>query len=519
VNNRRGFLGLTALGVVGAAARPARARPVFDVTDFGARGDGTTLATAALQKAIDRCAATGGGTVVLPPGRYLSGALFLRSHVHLDLTAGAVLAASRRFADFPPVDARDEGIERKVHASLLTGFDLVDVAITGRGTLDGQGEPWWQAYEATWKMRLDANLPREADNPPAAPLKWPRPRLVNLVRCKEVLIDGVFFSDTPFYAVHLVYCEDALIRGVTCSHQSDHNTTALVVDSCRRVQITDCLIAHGGEGIGIKSGYNEDGRRVNRPSEDVVITGCHLYHLGSAAVAVGSEVAGGIRNLVVSDCLIHEARNGIHIRAPRGRGGIVEQVRVSNVVLDQVEVALKVSHFFDSVRMDVIKGSARRNMETARSRKAPVDEGTPSFRDFVFSGVTVGKTGDLVVVEGLPERYISGLVFENIEATSADSGIYCTLASQVTISNVRVGTLQAPAVDARDVERLEVHRLRASHPCADAPAIWLENVAGAFLHGCDIGSAGPRYRWLREEQSKGVTLAANRVPPLPPGAE
>jgi polygalacturonase len=491
---------------------------VFDVTRFGAAGDGRTSSTRGLQRAFEACAGGGGGTVLVPAGRYLTGALFLRSHVELHLSAGAILEASPRPEDFPAIAGRDEGVEQKVHASLLTGLDLENVSVTGRGTLDGRGDAWADAYRATRKIREDAGLPREAANPPGAPLKWPRPRVINFVRCHGLLIAGVTVREIPCYGLHLVYCEDAVISGVsTRMPKGAPGTTGIVIDSSRRVRIADCSVGSGGEGIGIKAGYNEEGRRVGIASQDILITGCHLFGFNSTAVAIGSETAAGIRNVSISDCVIQDSPNGIHIRAPRGRGGVVERIRAENLVLDGVlKAPVKLSHYYDSVKMNAVQAIlGRRNLETSPSRQAPVDEGTPTFRNFAFRGFSVGGPTELVVlVEGLPERPIRGVLFADFDAPQALGGISCNLAADIAISNFQVGTLGSCAVDAREVERLEVHRLRAAEPCPDAPAIWLENVAGALIHGCDVGEAGPDYQWLRQEHSRDVLLAGNRVPPV-----
>jgi hypothetical protein len=509
-------LGASRLALAGGppAARASGPAAVFEVTRFGAVGDGRTICTAGLQRAIDACGAAGGGMVLVPAGSYLTGALFLRSHVHLALAAGATLAGNGRFEDFPPVKGREEGLERMVHASLLTGVDLEDVAITGPGMIDGRGAPWWKADETVRNMRLAANLPREAPDPPGMPLKFPRPRMINLIRCRQALIEGITLVDGPGVNVHLVYCEDVVIDRMICfQNQPVRSSESIIVDSTRRVSITRCRLTAGSDCIGIKSGYNEEGRRIGRPSEDIVISGCQFYKT-SSGVVIGSETSGGVRNVVVSDCVIHHCLSGMRIRAPRGRGAVVEKVRVSNLVINGAdEMAIKISHFFDSIRSEgrfVRSGPARGNLEIARSRKAPVDEGTPTFRDFTFSGLTLSGMRDVALVEGLPERYIQGLVFEDITASQVPAGIACTMASDVTISNFFLEAVDSPAVDAREVERLEVHRLRCPRPPTEAPLVWLENVSRAYLHGCAPGPSPAE--WLQQEQSRQVTLAANHLP-------
>jgi len=500
---------------------PAAGGPgaIADVTRFGATGDGTTLVTAHLQRAIDACAEGGGGLVLVPPGRYLTGSLSLRSHVQVHLMAGATLLGSVNPQDYPPVKGRDEGIERTVHAALLMGQDLVDVSITGPGTIDHQGEGWWRADQATRKLRVDAMLPREAENPASAPLKWPRPRVINLIRCKRVDIDGLTLVDGACWNIHLVYCEDVVVEGVTIFQRRDaRGTDGVVVDSSRHVRIANCSIRSGSDCIALKSGYNEDGRRVGLPTEDVVVTNCHMPHTAASGVAIGSETTGGIRDVVVSNCVMHDCLSGMHVRSPRGRGGVVERVRVSNLVIDGVaEMAIKMSHFFDSVRMEGKYGlypsaGRRTNPETARSRRAPVDEGTPCFRDFEFSGLLLGRMREVALLEGLPERFIRGISFQDITARQAKAGIYCSMVAEVSIGNLTVGALETPAVDARDVERLEVHRLRCATPGASAPVVWLENVAGAFIHGCDIAEGAPGFAWCKQQQSRDVTVTGNRTP-------
>ena len=171
---------------------------IFLVTDFGAIGDGKTMSTVALQKALDACGHAGGGMVIVPPGTFLTGPLFLRSNLVLELCAGAVLLGHTNFDDYPTIQGRWEGNDRTVFASLITAEDVENVTITGRGTLNGQGQPWRDAQRQTNTMRKNADLhEREPENPSGSTLKWPRPRMINLYRSKNIVISGISILDSP----------------------------------------------------------------------------------------------------------------------------------------------------------------------------------------------------------------------------------------------------------------------------------------------------------------------------------
>jgi polygalacturonase len=198
---------------------------------------------------VDACVKAGGGVVLVPPGRYLTGTLFLGNNLELHLCAGATLVASQRFDDFPPIDGRYEGIERKIHAALLTGERLGNVSITGGGSIDGQGAPWWQAFEVTQKMRIARGLAREAPNPAGAPLRYPCPSIINLIRCERVRIEGIAFENSPLWNVNLVYCQDAVVDSVSMVGLHSPMSCGVYIDSCKRVRVTGSAIASGSDCI------------------------------------------------------------------------------------------------------------------------------------------------------------------------------------------------------------------------------------------------------------------------------
>jgi polygalacturonase len=519
--NRRQFLTGALLGTGlagggrGASAAAAPAGGIFDVKRFGAVGDGKTSCTRAIQRTLDACAAEGGGLVLIPPGQYVSGALFLRSNLELRLSAGAVLLGSERFQDYPPIKGRSEGVERTIHSSLLTGQDLDNVSISGSGLIDGRGPPWWKAHALTHAARVEHKLPREAENPPGTPLKWPRPRLINLIRCRGVQVEGITVRDGPAWNIHLVYCEDVVVHGVTALGLETANLDGVVVDSCKHVRISDCSLASGTDCIAIKSGYNEDGRRVGICCEDVLVVNCNVSFSDGAGIAIGSETAGGIRNVTVSNCSIANSRYGIQIKSARGRGGVLECIRVSDVVLDQIhDSGVMISKYYDSVEWKVMfEDKPSGNPETDRTLRPPVGEGTPTFRDISVRGLTMGQVRRVAVIEGLPERFIRGVRLEDVTATRSRLGVVCTRAADVVIRDVTLGPLDSPAVAARTVERLEVRGLSGAAPSRGLPLVHLEEVAGAFVHGCDVGASGRELVGGSGDRNHDVVVTGNHLGP------
>jgi hypothetical protein len=496
---------------------------IYEATRFGAVPDGKGSSTRGLQAAIDACGGAGGGMVLVPPGRYVSGALFLRSHVELRLARGATLVGSPRFEDYPSIQGRWEGVERPTHSSLLTGIGVEDVTISGEGTLDGQGAAWWEASSKTRAIRVARNISREAENPADAPLRWPCPRLINLVRCQNVLVSGVALVDSPSVTIHLIYCQEVLIRSIKIGVLQALGVDGIIIDSSQRVRIMQCLL-ECGDCVSIKSGYNEDGRRVGLASEDILVSNCTLLAGQGSGLALGSETAGGIRNVTFTNCVVTKSRHGVYVRSPRGRGGGVERLRVSNVVYDGLtERAIRVCSYYDSIKGEGVWAkpaglreggyypTAVGNRETDRSLLLPVDEGTPLLRDFEFTGITIGKADGVAYLEGLPERFITDVRICDVSAPLTKTGIFCARVSGLSVDRLTVGKLQGPILDAHQVERLEVHRLRCAEPAPAVPVIRMDAVAGALVHGCDVPVPPDRFVALQGPDNHQVHLETNRL--------
>jgi hypothetical protein len=483
---------------VSSASKQVPANHVVNILDFGAVGDGRTLCTSSIQAAIDACAAAGGGKVFVAPGKYLTGPIFLKSNLELELLPGATLLGSTHFADYPTIPGWWEGLERTVYASMITGIDVENVAITGQGTLDGQGAVWLEAWGKTEQLRKQLGLiGREPENPPGSPLPWPRPRMINLYRSRKVLISGLTIHDSPSWTVHPVLCEDVSIEGLTIVNPPHSwNTDGIDPESCRNVRISNCYISTGDDCIMLKSGYKQIPGKPFLPSENIVVTNC-AFNAGGCGVGIGSETAGGVRNVAISNCVCDGTTCGLYFRTARGRGNVVENVSAVNVVMRNLEdTGIVFSMFYE---------------DEDKSTLHPVDVRTPVFRNFHCSDILLDGAKLAVAVEGLPESPIQRLSLDNVFVKAAEKGISCYQVHGFSVSNAVVNVNSGPSVQCKNVLDLELIRVRApkSHP--NAPVIALEDVHEAMVQSCSVVESSPALVQLRGDGNRDITLALNRV--------
>lgn len=400
---------------------------IFDVRDFGAVDDGTTANTQAFARAVETCYEAGGGVVQIPAGTWLSGPIHLRSNVNLRLERDALVRFSRDFADYVPVVfTRWEGVECHNYSPLIYARDCENVAVTGEGTFDGQGQAWWhwkKLQQAAAKTLYDA----ESEGVPVEKRVFGtekaalRPQFLQTIGCRNVLIERVTFLNGPMWTVHPVYCENVLVRGITVRSEGP-NTDGLNPDSCRNVLVEGCSFHTGDDCIAINSGMNEDGWRVGRSCENIVIRNCTMSE-GHGAVAIGSGMSGGVRNVYVRNCHVTGGEQGIRLKSMRGRGGVIENVRFENIHMTGLRQ--------EAIVLNMFYGSS-----TAASRSvAP-----PAFRNIRIRNVTCDRAGAAVVMRGLPERPIEHVVLEDLRL-SALEGIRCQHVDGLALSNV-TGVLQ-----------------------------------------------------------------------------
>jgi polygalacturonase len=358
------------------------------ITQYGARGDGESICTATIQRAIDACGASGGGTVVVPRGRFVTGTLWMRSNVTLHFDAGATLVAARDPDAFPVFAATFEGKSNPSHAGLIAGEDVDNIAVTGRGTIDGSGSFWWDLFRAN-------------------KLEHFRPRLIRPIDCRNVLIDGITLVNSPAWTVNPVACDNVTITRLTIRNPHDSpNTDGINPDSCANVRISDCHIDVGDDCVTIKSGTEDDGRPRKRPCENIAITNCTMLR-GHGGVVIGSEMSGGVRNVVISNCLMVGTDRGIRLKSRRGRGGAIEDVRASNIIMDGVLCPIVINLFYGCGAWGEKKVEDRSPHE--------VTDGTPRMRRLRYANITARNVKYAAAfVLGLPEMYVEDVAMSDV---------------------------------------------------------------------------------------------------------
>ena len=289
---------------------------VVDVHQCGAKGDGRTLDTAAIQKAIDQCGGAGGGIVQFPPGTYLSKPLSLWNKTTLQLDAGAKLLATDDPADFTRTNA-SHGDKSGLFTALVNGTDLTDISITGKGIIDGAGALWWSPAIQARQSNKSHTLPR--------------PRTIVLSNCKNVKISGVTVQNSPSFHLAVVDCQNVLIEGVSFKAPTNSpNTDGINLSQCRHVTINQCTNDVGGENVVIKSSRPIPGCEF--ASEDITVTNCTFRH--GRGLSIGSETMGGVRNVTVKQCTFEGTENGLHIKSSRNKGAITENIDCENLTLN-----------------------------------------------------------------------------------------------------------------------------------------------------------------------------------------
>jgi DNA sulfur modification protein DndE len=456
---------------------PVFRKDTFNITRYGAVADGQTLNTQAISQAIERCNAAGGGTVLVPAGLWLTGPISLKNNVNLHLAKGALLQFSRRFSDYPIVQTTWEGQESFRCQAPIGGFDLTNVGITGEGVLDGGGDAWrmvkkdkltasqWTKLlksggvtnekKDTWypseKSLKGNNLPNagrilNGQTPSIEELEsykdFMRPNMVSLTRCRNVLIEGVTFQNSPAWTMHPLLCDHVSVRNVTVKNPwYAQNSDALDLESCRNGIVEGCVFDTGDDGITIKSGRDEQGRKRGIPTENFIIRHCKVYHAHGGFV-IGSEMSGGVRNLFVSDCAFMGSDVGLRFKTARGRGGVVENIYVTDVNMTEIPGEAVLFDMYYAAKDPVPQAGESNELPSIKAE--PLGEGTPQFKNFYIKNIICKGAETGILVRGLPEMSIKNINIENA-IIECSKGLVCVEGEDIRLRNVSLFT-QEPTV-------------------------------------------------------------------------
>ena len=474
---------------------PEVEQPVFpdyqvNIRTFGAKSDGITLNTKAINDAIREVNAKGGGKVIIPQGLWLTGPIELLSNVNLYTEPNALVVFTGDFDAYPIIATSFEGMETRRCQSPISARNAENIAITGYGTFDGSGDNWrpvkkekmtalqWGKLVASGGVLDNA---KKVWYPTAGSLKgamacksfnnpegietdaeweeikpWLRPVMINIVKSKKVLLEGVTFKNSPSWCIHPLSCEHITLNNVKVFNPwYSQNGDALDLESCKNALITNCIFDAGDDAICIKSGKDESGRKRGEPCLNVIVKNNTVLH-GHGGFVVGSEMSGGVKNVYVADCTFLGTDVGLRFKSTRGRGGIVEGIYIDNIYMINIpNEPLLFDLFYGG------KGAGEEPEEALLDRmKAsvpPVTIETPAFRDIHISNVYCKGAGRAMFFNGLPEMPIRNISVRNVVITDAESGAVISQADGVTLDDVTIKTLdESPALTVKDARNIKV---------------------------------------------------------------
>lgn len=446
---------------------PEVVRPSFpdyeaNIRDFGALSDGVTLNTEAINKAIKAVHSKGGGKVIIPQGLWLTGPIVLLSNVNLYTEKNALIVFSGDKALYPVIDASFEGLNTKRCQSPISAMSAENIAITGFGVFDGGGDQWRPVKKDKMTERQWANLLNSGGvvdekgkiwYPDYGALKasslvsgdskeqskitdaewgtmksWLRPVMLNIVKSKKVLLEGVTFKNSPSWCLHPLSCESLTLNDVKVFNPwYSQNGDALDVESCRNVLVTNCIFDAGDDAICLKSGKDEDGRRRGEPCENVIIKSNTVLH-GHGGFVIGSEMSGGVRNVYVSNCSFIGTDVGLRFKSARGRGGVVENIYIDNINMIDIPNDVLIADLYYA------------GMGAPGDPIPSVTEETPAFKNIQISNIFCKGAGRAILFNGLPEMPIQNVSIKNMVVTNAKKGIVINHVDQVKMEEIKVET-------------------------------------------------------------------------------
>jgi polygalacturonase len=441
-----------------------------NILDFGAKSDGITMNTDAINNAIKDVNAKGGGKVIIPEGIWLTGPIELLGNVNLYTEKNALVIFTDNFDAYPVIETSFEGLDTRRCQSPVSARNAENIAITGYGVFDGAGDAWRpvkkeKMTERQWNNLVGSGGVVNADGkiwyPTAGALKgakatkafnnpegieseeewneirpWLRPVLLSFIKCKKVLLEGVTFKNSPSWCIHPLSCESITLNHVKVFNPwYSQNGDALDLESCKNALVINCIFDAGDDAICIKSGKNENGRRRGEPCQNVIVKNNTVYH-GHGGFVVGSEMSGGVKNIYVTDCTFLGTDVGLRFKSTRGRGGVVENIYIRNIhMIDIPNEPLLFDLFYGGKGPNEVTAEDEENQDMTLF---PVTEETPAFRDIHISNVYCKGAGRAMFFNGLPEMPIKNVTVKDVVISDAKEGVVISQAANVILENMKI---------------------------------------------------------------------------------
>lgn len=441
----------------GAQEHPS-VETLYYVNDYGAVPDTSVLSTEGIQLAINECARKGGGIVSFKPGTYVSGSIFLKSGVHLNIPQDVVLLGSQNIEDYPMMDTRVAGIEMKWPAALITAVGQNNIAVSGKGLVSGRGKIFWDKY---WTMRRAYER---------RGLRWIvdydccRPRLVLLQECTNVSLSETRFVEAAFWTVHVLYSSQVTIDGIYVDNNNagkGPSTDGIDIDSSNRILIQHCDISCNDDNFCMKAGRDADGLRVNRPTEYVVIRNC-VARYGGGLFTCGSETSGSIRHIVAYNLEAIGTKVGLRFKSAYTRGGVVEDIYLSNIKMTGIDEPIQINlnwnprYSYSELPQEYDIDSVPKHWKVMLSKVDPPELGMPKFKNIHFTAIYAENCAVAMTCEGAEGSTIDQFYMKDVHIT-ADRPGRMYWAKDWTIDNVWIGGKNGEKVDMQNTQSVPLY--------------------------------------------------------------
>ncbi|HLR50073.1 MAG TPA: glycoside hydrolase family 28 protein [Candidatus Sphingobacterium stercoripullorum] len=469
--------------------RPTFPENVVSITDFGGVGDGTTLNTDAFANAMEALAEKGGGKLLVPSGVWFTGPIVFQSNINLHLEDQAIILFSPDKDLYPIVETSFEGLDTKRCQSPISGRNLENIAITGRGAIDGNGHYWRplkkeKVSESFWKKTTsaggafkrdnywmpseqylhgdtisDMNVPvhLKTDEEWASVRDFLRPVMVSFIECKDIFLNGVIFQNSPAWNIHPLMCENVIIDDIQVRNPSyAQNGDGLDLESCKNAIVVNSTFDVGDDGICIKSGKDEDGRNRGIATENVIIDNCTVFK-GHGGFVVGSEMSGGVKNVSVSNSQFLGTDVGLRFKSRRGRGGVVENIYIRNI--NMFDILTEPLHFNLYYGGKSVVETLEDGDEVEVAEVIPeVDETTPTFKNIYIQDVVCASARKALYFYGLPEHMIENINVENYVVHSEVGGELLE-SKRINLKNIEIYPKEGPALTLRNTQDVHIEGL------------------------------------------------------------